>query len=205
LGEIAFGVDVDSGGGDPEFGDLLRRIPLRPVRARNMPRSSYDIARAGKSSVEAAVDDAPDPPCVGGAWLLRNGKSKDSSMSSRTFSTAMLRQSGSGGSTVLSCEINSCRTSLGRLTSRAPFGRMYACISLYQRLRINTESSESGSKYPPDLLRALSKCRLYRCASMTNSNVSKQWFEERYAMNADSVHGGGAVFANNSLKFGLLG
>lgn len=40
---------------------------------------------------------------------------------------------------------------------------------------------------------------------MVNSNVSRQWLLERYAMNAGSVHGAGAVLARISLKFGLRG
>lgn len=38
-----------------------------------------------------------------------------------------------------------------------------------------------------------------------NSSVSKQWLFDKYAMKAASVHGGSAVFANISLKFGLRG
>lgn len=38
-----------------------------------------------------------------------------------------------------------------------------------------------------------------------NSKVSKQWLLDRYAMNAASVHGGSAVFANISLKLGRRG
>lgn len=38
-----------------------------------------------------------------------------------------------------------------------------------------------------------------------NSNVSRQWLLDRYAINAASVHGASAVFANISLKFGLRG
>lgn len=38
-----------------------------------------------------------------------------------------------------------------------------------------------------------------------NSRVSRQWFCERYAMNADNVHGGGALLARISERFGRLG
>jgi hypothetical protein len=36
-----------------------------------------------------------------------------------------------------------------------------------------------------------------------NSNVSKQWLFDKYAMNAASVHGASAVFERISLRFGL--
>lgn len=38
-----------------------------------------------------------------------------------------------------------------------------------------------------------------------NSRVSRQWFCERYAINADKVHGGGALLARISERFGRLG
>lgn len=40
---------------------------------------------------------------------------------------------------------------------------------------------------------------------MVNSRVSKQWFCERYAMKALSVHGGGAVLARTSCNVGRRG
>lgn len=40
---------------------------------------------------------------------------------------------------------------------------------------------------------------------MVNSNVSKQWLFDKYAMNAASVHGASDVFAKISRKFGLRG
>jgi len=38
-----------------------------------------------------------------------------------------------------------------------------------------------------------------------NSKVSKQWFCDRYAMNAVNVHGGGAVFDSTSCSVGRRG
>lgn len=38
-----------------------------------------------------------------------------------------------------------------------------------------------------------------------NSRVSRQWFCERYAMNADNVHGGGELLARISERFGRRG
>jgi hypothetical protein len=38
---------------------------------------------------------------------------------------------------------------------------------------------------------------------MVNSRFSKQWFCDRKAMNELSVHGGGAVLARISFRFGL--
>jgi hypothetical protein len=46
---------------------------------------------------------------------------------------------------------------------------------------------------------------VYLSASIVNSNVSRQWFCERYAMNAASVHGCGAVFDKTSCNVGLRG
>lgn len=40
---------------------------------------------------------------------------------------------------------------------------------------------------------------------MVNSSVSRQWFCERYAMNALKVHGGGAELERTSRSVGLLG
>jgi hypothetical protein len=40
---------------------------------------------------------------------------------------------------------------------------------------------------------------------MVNSNVSKQWLLDRYAMKAARVHGEGDVLARISLKLGRLG
>lgn len=40
---------------------------------------------------------------------------------------------------------------------------------------------------------------------MVNSRVSKQWLFERYAMNAASVHGEGAVLARISRRLGFFG
>src|SRR5450432_3439033 len=40
---------------------------------------------------------------------------------------------------------------------------------------------------------------------MVNSSVSKQWFCDRYAINALSVHGGGAEFVSTSCNVGLRG
>jgi hypothetical protein len=40
---------------------------------------------------------------------------------------------------------------------------------------------------------------------MVNSNVSKQWFCERYAMKAVNVHGGGAEFDRTSRNVGRRG
>jgi hypothetical protein len=48
-------------------------------------------------------------------------------------------------------------------------------------------------------------CLVYLSASMVNSNVSKQWFCERYAVKALMVHGGDAVFDSISCKVGHLG
>jgi hypothetical protein len=46
---------------------------------------------------------------------------------------------------------------------------------------------------------------VYRVASNVNSNVSKQWFCDKYAMKALSVHGGDAVFASTSSSVGRRG
>ena len=46
---------------------------------------------------------------------------------------------------------------------------------------------------------------MYRVASIVNSNVSKQWFCDKYAMKALSVHGGDAVFASTSCSVGRRG
>ena len=40
---------------------------------------------------------------------------------------------------------------------------------------------------------------------MVNSSVSKQWFCDKYAMKAVSVHGGAAVFARTSSSVGRRG
>jgi len=46
---------------------------------------------------------------------------------------------------------------------------------------------------------------VYRVASIVNSNVSRQWFCDKYAMKALSVHGGDAVFASTSCNVGRRG
>lgn len=46
---------------------------------------------------------------------------------------------------------------------------------------------------------------MYLVASIVNSNVSRQWFCDKYAMKALSVHGGDAVFANTSCSVGRRG
>lgn len=51
----------------------------------------------------------------------------------------------------------------------------------------------------------LLKCFRYRDASMVNSKVSRQWFWDKYAINAVSDHGGGALFESTSAKVGCLG
>jgi hypothetical protein len=42
-------------------------------------------------------------------------------------------------------------------------------------------------------------------ASILNSNVSKQWFCDKYCVKALSVHGGDAVFARTSCRVGRRG
>jgi hypothetical protein len=46
---------------------------------------------------------------------------------------------------------------------------------------------------------------VYRLASNVNSNVSKQWFCDKYAMKALSVHGGDVVFDSTSCSVGRRG
>ncbi len=90
------------------------------------------------------------------------------------------------------------RTSPGRFTSLGPFGTMYASSNLRQSI---CTYSLAGATFSGSMLlnddagsagMTSSYCRWYREASMVNSNVSRQWFWDRNAMNALSVQGGGA-------------
>jgi hypothetical protein len=138
------GVDVDRGGEPELLGERRRRVVFL-VRERKSPRSSYE------DETRSSVDDVLDSGrWVCGQRLLRKGTRTDSSISSCTLSEAAFSASGLGGRESPSCASSSSRTSLGRLTSRGPFGRMYACIKRCHRPKTYTVSSLPGLYAPPD-------------------------------------------------------
>jgi hypothetical protein len=127
--------------------------------------------------VKPVEDDETVPvpvPATEALAASRKDEKTESFMSSLTVSTASRSSSGRGGRALGHKSRSRSRTCEGTLISRGAQGTRYAWASFSQREYRWALPLSTGP-----WSRIWSYAALYRCASMVNSSVSRQWFWER--------------------------